>query len=225
MTQRRNRFIIVLLIILSCVIMAVVEAVLAPGYRMKSLIKIVLFFLIPTVLLGRNKSFPLAELFKIKGKRLSRSILLGIAVYGLILGAYFSIGSFFDFSQVAGAITSSSGVGREEFLWVALYISFINSLLEEYFFRGIGFLMLGKVSSRRFAYLFSALLFALYHIAIMSSWFSIHLFLLLMVGLFAAGFIFDWLNEKSGTIYQSWLVHMFANFAINTVGFLLFGLI
>ncbi len=225
MAQRRNRFTIVLLIILSCVIMAVVEAVLAPGYGMKSLIKIVLFLLIPTVLLGRNKSFPLTDLFKVKGKHLSKSILLGVGVYALILGAYFSIGSFFDFSQVAEAITNSSGVSKEEFVWVALYISFINSLLEEYFFRGIGFLMLGKVSSRRFAYLFSALMFALYHIAIMSSWFSIYLFLLLMASLVAAGFIFDWLDEKNGTVHQSWLVHMFANFAINTIGFMLFGII
>lgn len=225
MARKRNQIIIVLLIILSCVIMAVVEAVLAPGYGMKSVIKIILFLFLPTIILARDGTLALTDIFRIKGKFLLKPILLGIIVYCIILLAYFSLGAFFDFSQVAGAITSSSGVGKEEFVWVALYISFINSLLEEYFFRGIGFLMLSKVSSRRFAYLFSAALFALYHIAIMSSWFSIYLFLLLLVSLFAAGLIFDWLNEKSGTIYQSWLVHMFANFAINTIGFILFGLI
>ena len=33
------------------------------------------------------------------------------------------------------------------------------------------------------------------------------------------------LNEKCENIYMSWLVHMFANFAINTVGCILFGII
>lgn len=37
----------------------------------------------------------------------------------------------------------------------------------------------------------------------------------------AGGLIFNWLNEKLGCIYGSWLTHMFANFAINTIGFLL----
>lgn len=35
------------------------------------------------------------------------------------------------------------------------------------------------------------------------------------------GMIFNWLNEKLDTIYCSWLTHMFANFAINTIGFML----
>ena len=42
-----------------------------------------------------------------------------------------------------------------------------------------------------------------------------------MVGLVIGGVIFNWLNEKLDTIYCSWLTHMFANFAINTIGFIL----
>ena len=32
-------------------------------------------------------------------------------------------------------------------------------------------------------------------------------------------------DEKYNNIYSSWLVHMCANFAINTVGFILFGIL
>ena len=59
----------------------------------------------------------------------------------------------------------------------------------------------------------------------MGSWFAPLLLGLLIVGLFAAGLIFNRLNEKTGNIYPSWMVHMFANFAINTVGFMLFGIV
>ncbi|WP_326095717.1 CPBP family glutamic-type intramembrane protease [Paenibacillus lautus] len=78
---------------------------------------------------------------------------------------------------------------------------------------------------RRFAYLFSAGAFAVYHVAMMSSWFPVGLFLLLIAGLVVAGLLFNWLNERSGNIYASWMVHMFANLAINTIGFMLFGII
>ena len=73
------------------------------------------------------------------------------------------------------------------------------------------------------AYGFSAGAFALYHVAMMTGWFSPLLFLLVMAGLAAGGIIFNRLNEKLETICASWIVHMFANFAINTVGFILMG--
>ena len=97
--------------------------------------------------------------------------------------------------------------------------------MEEFFFRGFAFLTLKGVSSRRFAYFFSSGIFSLYHIAMMIGWFSPLVFIIVITGLFVGGLLFDYLNEKTGTIYPSWLVHMFANFAINTIGFILFGII
>ncbi len=225
MTQKRNCRIVVLLIIVACGIMAFVEAVLAPGYAIKSVIKLVLFLIVPLIVLSRQMNVALIDILKLKGKKLLFPILLGIGVYVFIIAAYYTIGGLFDFTRVADAITGSSGVGKEEFVWVALYISFVNSILEEFFFRGIGFLLLSRFTTRRVSYVFSAAAFSLYHVAIMSSWFSIYLFLLLLFSLFVAGLLFDWLNEKSRNIYPSWLVHMCANFAINTIGFILFGIL
>jgi membrane protease YdiL (CAAX protease family) len=225
MTRKRNCWMVVLIIVMSCGIMAFVEAVMAPGYAIKSVIKLVLFLILPMIILCRQKEVALINILKIKGKKLLFPILLGIGVYVFIIAAYYTIGRLFDFTKVADAITGSSGVDKKEFVWVALYISFVNSFLEEFFFRGIGFLVLSRFTSRRVAYVFSAAAFSLYHVAIISSWFSFNLFLLLLVSLFVAGLLFDWLDEKSSTIYPSWLVHMCANFAINTIGFILFGIL
>ena len=101
----------------------------------------------------------------------------------------------------------------------------MNSLLEEFFFRGFIFLSLKKIIESRSAHIISAFLFSVYHIAIMSGWFSLPIFILAMAGLFAGGIIFNLLNSKFNNIYISWLVHMFANFAINTIGLSLFGII
>ena len=55
----------------------------------------------------------------------------------------------------------------------------------------------------------------------MIGWFNLWLYTLVLAGLAVGGVIFNYLNEKLGCIYASWLTHMFANFAINTIGFLL----
>jgi len=57
----------------------------------------------------------------------------------------------------------------------------------------------------------------------MIGWFSPLIFLLALTGLFVGGLIFNFFNERFGNIYVSWLIHMFANFAINTVGFIMFA--
>ena len=101
----------------------------------------------------------------------------------------------------------------------------MNSFLEEFFFRGYGFITLKKYTSRRFAYIFSSVIFAIYHVGMLVDMFNIWTSILLLVGLIIGGCIFNYLNEANDNIYPSWFVHMFANFAINTIGFILFGIL
>lgn len=65
----------------------------------------------------------------------------------------------------------SRGITETTFLIVFLYIMFGNSLLEEYFFRGIVHDNMSNIS-RVGAYILSALMFSLYHITIFGTWFS-----------------------------------------------------
>ena len=207
----------------ACLCMALVDAVLRPGYGLKSALKLSLFLILPWIFCYRRDKNALKALFSLKKVGIW-PLFLGAGVYLGILGLYFVARNFFDFSGVDGALQKDLGVNAGNFVWVSLYISFVNSLLEEFFFRGFGFLTLKTVSSRRFAGLFSAALFALYHVAMMIGWFHWSLVALLIFGLVLAGLLFQALDERSGTLYPSWLVHMFANFAINTVGFLLLGI-
>jgi len=226
MEKKRSATIrVLLLVIAACAIMSFIDAIVSPGYFVKSAIKLLLFLILPIVILRNQKEISLKGLLHIERKKMIIPILLGLGVYLFIMGAYYIIGPYFDFSNVTVALADNYGVKKENFVTVALYISFANSLLEEFFFRGLAFLTLKKLTSRRFASLFSAAAFSLYHIAIMSSWFNPFLFILLIASLFIAGLLFNWLNEKTNTIYTSWLVHMCANFATNTIGFMLFGII
>ena len=197
-----------------------VDGWLRPGYAVKSAIKITLFLLLPLLATRLFELTPLKTLLQIKKKGFLIALGLGVGLYGLILGGYFLVRPYFDFSNIAASLTANAGVTKDNFLFVSLYISFVNSLLEEFFFRGFVFGNL-RCGGKWLSYGFSAAAFALYHVAMMAGWFQPLLFLLVMVGLMAGGVIFNLLNEKLETLYGSWLVHMFANFAINTIGFLL----
>ena len=212
-----------ILVIIACIVMGIVDAVIQPGYAIKSAIKIIMFLLIPIVYGLFFKEFNIKNLMKPDKKGLCIAICLGFVIYGVVLGAYWIFKDVFDFSALTGSLNETTGVNKSNFIWVAIYISFVNSLLEEFFFRGFSFITLKKLTSRRFAYVFSSMAFALYHIAMMIGWFGLPVILISLVGLFIGGMIFNRFDEKSENIYLSWLIHMFANFATNTIGFILFA--
>ena len=225
MNKTKRIIAIITITAVCCMIMAVVDGIIQPDYAVKSAIKIVLFLAMPIIYSLFDKELDIKSLFIANKKGIKTAFMLCIPVFAIILVAYFCLKDVFDFSAITKSLTGNIGVNGGNFVFVATYISFVNSLLEEFFFRGFAFLTLKKVTSLKFAYIFSASAFAVYHIAIMTGWFSIWAFTLVMVGLLAGGLIFNYLNTKSNNIYTSWLVHMFANFAINIIGFILFGII
>ena len=227
MRDKKQAAYVVISVLLCTILMSVVDGILQPGYAVKSAVKIVLFLLIPQIHFWRNQKERqcIKKLFRLDRHGLISATVLGAAVYAVSVGGYFLLHGAVDFSGIAGQLTEDAGVHAENFVFVALYISLINSLLEEFFFRGYAFLTLKRLTSRRFAYLFSSILFATYHLGMTAGWFAPGIWLLSMAGLFAGGCIFNYLNENSGNLYNSWLVHLCANAAINTVGCILFGIL
>ena len=213
---------IVFIVILACSLMAIVELVLKPGYLIKSIYKMVLFFLLPLFYMYITKEGSIKDFFIIKKGNFIISLFMGIGIYIFILGAYLLLGGYFDFSSVTGTLEKNVGVNKDNFLMVAIYISFVNSFLEEFFFRGFAFLRLKEYIGKGIAYSLSSLAFSIYHVAIIMDWFSPALFILLILSLFIAGLIFNFLCDKLNGIYPSWMFHMFSNFSINTIGFILF---
>lgn len=207
--------------LICCGIMALVDGLWQPGYAAKSAVKLAVFGLLPLVLTKAWGLISFKELFVFRKQGFFTALGLGLGIYALILGGYFLLKNVFDFSGIADSLTENAGVTKDNFLYVSLYISFVNSLLEEFFFRGFLFRNLKNHAKPATAYGVSAVLFATYHIAMMIGWFSFGLNALVLLGLTVGGLIFNWLNERLGCIYGSWLTHMFANFAINTIGFLL----
>lgn len=215
---------IILYVILACLIICSLDIFMKPTYMVKSVIKIFLFLIIPFSLVKkRDKSF-LKKLILPKKEGLIKSILLGVCLLSLVLFLYFLLQDVYDFNKII-PLLAESGINNSNFWFVCFHISIINSLLEEFFFRGFAFLLLKRNIKTSYAYLFSSLMFALYHVSIICEWFSIPIFIFSILGIMFLGFVFNYLDEKNGNIYNSWMSHMFVNFGINTIGLMLMGML
>ena len=214
-------------VFLFSIAITLIDAFVHPNYFVKIPIKILFFLALPLLFFVKNKDVfrDFKDMFVFRKDGILKALLLGIGVYAVIVGGYFITRNIIDFSNVSSSLTEGMGITANNFIYVSLYISLMNSFLEEFFFRGFGFMTLKKYTTRKIAYIFSSALFAVYHIGMLVGMFDILTLLLLLSGLIIGGCIFNYLNELNDSIYPSWFVHMFANFAINTVGFILFGLI
>lgn len=224
--NRKNLHIVLSLLLFSAAV-SFIDAFVKPDYFVKIPIKVVFFLIMPILffVIYREDFKEFKSLFSFRKGGFIKALLLALGVYGVIVGAFFATQGIIDYSNVTTTLTSGMGITAHNFIYVAIYISLMNSFLEEFFFRGFGFITLKKYSSRKFAYIFSSLMFAFYHAGMLWGMFGALGLSLIFIGLLAGGMIFSYLNESSENIYPSWFVHMFANFAINTVGFILFGMI
>ncbi len=218
---------IILTVFIFSLLVSFIDAFVKPDYFVKIPIKILFFLVLPMIFFVIHKSDfkNFKSLFVFKKGGFLKALLLGLGIYTVIFGGYCLTKNIIDFSNVTSSLTDGMGITAGNFIYVALYISVMNSFLEEFFFRGFGFITLKKYTSRKFAYIFSPVMFAVYHAGMMWEMFSFPVLMLLFAGLFIGGCIFNYLNETNDNIYPSWFVHMFANFAINTVGFILFGVL
>ena len=226
MTQHKKYYIILSLLIFSLAV-TFVDAFIHPPYIIKIMIKMIFFLGIPILffVIYKNEWKGFKALFKFDRRGILVSFFLGSMIFLIILGGYFITRNAIDFSSVTDSLSSGMGITKENVLSVGMYIAFLNSFLEEFFFRGFGFITLKKYVDKKVAYLFSSVLFAVYHIGMLALMFPLIVLLIFMAGLIVGGMIFDFLNDYFGNIYPSWFVHMAANFAINTVGLILYGIL
>ena len=124
------------------VAITLIDAFVHPNYFVKIPIKILFFLALPMLFFLKNKDGfgDFKRLFRFKRKGLAKALLLGIGVYAVIVGGYFLTRNIIDFSNVTSSLTEGMGITSGNFIYVSLYISLMNSFLEEFFFRGFGFI-------------------------------------------------------------------------------------
>lgn len=210
-------FIIVVTSILSCLFLYFIERILLVHYETKTISKILLFSLLPLLYW---KFFKRSTSKTEKKKNFLLSIIFSAATFSIIWIGYFIFQPLINFNSINDELELS----QSEFLLRGIYIIVGNSFLEEFFFRGYIFLNLYELKLKKIAYIFSSILFAVYHIAMFQSWFPLPIMLLVLLSLFVIGFVFNYLCTRVSSFTGSWMVHASADLAIILIGWYTFYL-
>lgn len=214
---------IVISAIMCAGILFFIEQILMVDYLTKTLSKIVLFTLSQIVLIKVIKKTTFKENLNLKivdKKTIWIGIGLGILAGAILICAFYIFKQLIDMDAIFLELETKSKITSTNYLIVTTYFSFGNSFLEEFFFRGFIFMNLYKIGYKKLAYIFSAGLFSLYHIAIFKNWFNFELFLLCLFGLFITGIIFNYVDTKSENFLNSWAIHIIADVAIVIIGYM-----
>ena len=210
--------------ILSITLLYISDQILTISYISKVILKLFLFSIFPIVYILKTGDNVVKDsiINKKRSKLFSLSTFLGIIIFVIIIISFNFLKQYIDIPQLVGEFEDKYKINKTNIVYYGLYITFINSLIEEFFFRGFIFLNIKKLKYKKLAYIISSLAFAIYHIANFQNWFSIGMFLFVSIGLFIGGCIFNYLDDKQETFLNSWFVHIAADLAIILIGFKIF---
>ncbi len=207
----------VLIAFMALIVMTAVEKYVQPGYWIKSAVKAIMFAGSVCLYAGIHQK-NIFKLIGLKKNKPSRKLLFCIFfAYAGIIVLYLLLRNQIDLAGIRDKLFAKEHLNRNNFIFIFSYIILINSFLEESFFRGFLYQVFRKEGYEKAGIVFSALVFALYHISIMDGWFNTAIMVLGIGGLFLTGIFLQLVCKYEGSLLGSWLVHGFANLAINTI--------
>ncbi len=209
---------------ITIILLYIMDQVLHMNYISKVMGKVVLFSLFPLgyIRMTGDNIIKSSLIHKNRHFRLNRSHLLGICIFVLLLIVFNVLKQYLNVDVLISEFEDKYKINKESILYYGAYLILINSLLEEFFFRGFMFLNLKNLGHKKIAYAASSIAFSLYHISNFQNWLNIWIFVLATVGLVIGGLIFNYLDDKENTFLNSWFVHICADLAIVGFGYSLF---
>lgn len=209
---------VVFLSLFVLLVMSLIEKIVQPSYFIKSIIKLLVFSLAMFIYCIKYKE-NFFKLINLKKKGLSKGLILFMLFsYFVIIVGYLLLRNHIDLNGIRESLLNKEQLNKNNFFFIFSYIIFINSFLEESFFRGFIYNVFKKEGYEKIGVLFSALIFALYHIGIMDGWFNPFVMIVGVVGLFVTGIFLQDIVKREDNLLGSYLVHAIANLAINTIG-------
>ena len=145
---------------------------------------------------------------------------LGIAMSGLMMGAWLLLGKWIDADLLRDALEPVGLLDIRLYVAAAIYWILINSLLEEYVFRW--FLVIKSealVGPGNSAIILSALIFVVHHtVALAVFGFPWWANLIASVSVFVGGAVFSWLYVRYRSVWIPYIAHAICDIVVFTVG-------
>ena len=206
---------IIIYSLLAIVALIVLEEVFAFEYIPKQILRISLFLIVPLFgiyVLRKSNLKTEIKFEKPTLKELKLPLLISIVIFIGTIGGYFLLQFMFDADVV---VQGGEELGiRPSNIWIwGIYLVFINSLIEEFFFRGYIFYTIEK-NNYTLAIIVSSVLWAVYHVIIFMTIFPIYTVIFTIIGLSIIGVLLAYINRYGKSFINSWIVHIFADIAV-----------
>ncbi len=217
-----KKWTLIIYALIACGILYYVEQGVGVTYVIKAGLKGILFIALPLgyfILWKKHSLKRFLGLDHISKNTVVKGLSIGVGAFAGIVLLTTVISPMINFSGIRQELADKLHVTAGTYLAVGMYIVFINSLFEELFFRGIVFLKLEDLGHKKTAMAFSSILFGVYHMAMFRTWFPPLLVALFVGGLICVGFLFNWINSRSRSFLNSWIVHILADLGIIIIGY------
>ena len=138
-----------------------------------------------------------------------------VAAAVAITTAYLLLKHQLDPEQIRSGVNAFYPVTIPMYLAVSFMISFINPLMEEFYWRGF----LYRKFREHGGGIWVGLLFALHHFVIFRSWFAPVPLMIALSGLALVGVGFNWLYKKTDNLWACLATHCAADITIMVIGY------
>ncbi|PIZ95495.1 MAG: hypothetical protein COX80_04345 [Candidatus Magasanikbacteria bacterium CG_4_10_14_0_2_um_filter_33_14] len=228
--KTKNKIILLLsLIIFPPIIIILSRQILPNNYFFSSLYKLVFLSPIVFALWSEKKTLKksLTENFHFSTfkKNIGILTLIGISLAGIYLASFFIFQNFLDLNTITEKLKNLINITLTNLIFIGLYIIVLNSLLEEYFWRGFLFNNLEKFIKPWQAYLITGIAFSFHHVMFYYNWFNVGFFILVTFGLTAYAIIVSYVFKRYQDLFSCWYIHIFADLAQIFIAFKIFGLL
>ena len=145
--------------------------------------------------------------------------LLGVAIGAVIIAAYVLFArELIDAAQMRDA-AKRNGIGSfARYLGLALYLTLVNSLLEEYVWRWFVFRKCEAIFGGPSAVVMSALMFTLHHVLALAAQTNWTTTLVASAGIFVGGCAWSWCYSRFRSIWPGYVSHLIVDAAVFVVG-------
>ncbi len=226
--NKKETAVLFALIIFPPILLILSRQFLPTNYLFSSLYKIVFLFPIFYYIAIEKKSWKSTykENFSKKTfqKTWKRMAITGISLAIVYVAIFLLLKSFLDLPTITEKLQALASINTTNIVFIGIYIILLNSLLEEFFWRGFLFKKM-KENIGNASYLITGLAFSFHHIMFYYDWFSFPFFLVVTLGLTIYAIIMNYIFNKYQDLYSCWLVHAIADTAQIFIALIIFGIL
>lgn len=205
--------------VISIIVLIILEQALNMSSFVKQGYKMIFLVLIPLLVIYFYKKSNFIDEYNIKKVKLvdlKIPFYFGVFIFFLGIVGYLILKPIVSEDTLVGGL-QDRGITLQNIYLSVLYLSFINSFIEEFFFRGFIYQSFRSINETT-GYIVSSLLFSIYHVLVMFAIFDVLMGFLALFGLTVVGLALVWINRTNKSIINSWIVHIFADLGVCSIG-------